>query len=354
MVGNQGNAAAPNYLFDEVDQINRETILTLESRHGITNETGSWNGRLARDLKPVLFDHIYPWVWPFATKAGKHIDPLHRAVIKKRTIFVAEDPKLHLVWFKDTIYIKPLPDYLLNFSVWRTKLTDPNMYQAAAGFLRSYSFLIQHESDFVAAQKSNLLPKYVSFLRFQRFIRRFRALRDDEVSPRYHYGQLRLNRLNWVTHASKLATFIPHMQAPGGGGGGGQPHHMPDPSWVHPWYYHETQWEFRQHIQHWVAPLVFIFASLSLILSAMQVGLASVDMGEIEGSWSVFVRTSKEFAIATIVAAAAPLVLAALALVIASLAQLAHAVRAEVRRRRPNQVGGGGGGGGGGAITGVV
>lgn len=340
MAANQGNAGVAINIFDEVDQINKETLTTLESRHGITTETGGWDGRITRDLKPVLFDHIYPWVWPFATKAGEHIDPLHRALIKKRTIIVAEDPKLHLIWDSDTIYIKPLPDYLLNFSIWRDKLTSPDMRRAAAGFLRSYSLLIQHESDFITAQKSHLLPKYVSFLRFQRLIHRFRTLADDEVSPRYHYGQLRLGRLNWVTHASKLATLIPRIPAPGGSTR--TPHDDPTCSWVHPWYYHETKWEFRQHLQNWVAPLVFIFASLSLILSAMQVGLASLDMGGVEGSWNTFVRTSKEFAIATIVAAAAPLVMAVLALVVVLLAQLAHAVRAEVRRRRPNRPGGGG------------
>ncbi|KAK4220381.1 hypothetical protein QBC37DRAFT_477383 [Rhypophila decipiens] len=326
-------------IFDAAHQINTETLQTLQLRHNITDDTAGWDARLTSDLKHILFDYLYPWVWPFATKAGNHIDPLHRALIKNRIVIAAEDPKLHLIWHEDTIYIKPLPDYLLNFSIWQNYLRgradmDMTFYQAAAGFLRSYSFLIQRESDFVIAHKSNLLPKYVSFLHFQRFIQRFRTLPDDAVSPRYHYGQLRLNRLNWLTHASKLATFVPRIST--------QPSppiapHHDHPPWIHPWYYHESRWEFRQHIANWVAPLAFIFASLSLILSAMQVGLASLDPGEAH----VFVRTSKGFAIATIVAAAAPLVLAVVAVLVVLVAQFGFAVRAEVRRRRDNRVVGG-------------
>jgi len=74
----------------------------------------------------------------------------------------------------------------------------------------------------------------------------------------------------------------------------------------------------------------------------MQVGLASLDTDEAQDSWSDFVRTSKGFAIATIVAAAAPLVLAVMAVVVVLVAQLGFAVRAEVRRRRDNRAGGGG------------
>lgn len=62
---------------------------------------------------------------------------------------IREDPKLHLVWYSDTIYIKPIPQCLLNFEFWRTFLCNPqhakvsdaasHHTRSARGFLRTYT-----------------------------------------------------------------------------------------------------------------------------------------------------------------------------------------------------------------------
>ncbi|KAI4208954.1 MAG: hypothetical protein LQ351_008060 [Letrouitia transgressa] len=183
----------------ENDALNRESIADLAIRHCTINTEAGWNSCIANDLESKILDEIHPFLWLVARKSGSHIDPLHKQLIKNRVIIVTEDPKLHLVWYYGTLYVKPVPDYLLNHPIWRDYLPEPaiepvgtrqryDKFRAALGFLRSYSFLIRHESDFIVAQKSNLLPEYVSFQQFQKFIQPFRSIHDDQVAHRYHSG----------------------------------------------------------------------------------------------------------------------------------------------------------------------
>lgn len=44
------------------------------------------------------------------------------------SIVVSKDPKLHLVWINDRIFLKPLPRYLTSYTIWRDYLgKDANL-----------------------------------------------------------------------------------------------------------------------------------------------------------------------------------------------------------------------------------
>ncbi|KAI0537880.1 hypothetical protein GGR58DRAFT_513512 [Xylaria digitata] len=277
--------------FDQVDQLNRDSSANLAIRHGVQDTADGWDGCLARDLETRIADDIYPYLWLVATKNAAHIDPFHKHLVKRRAVVVAEDPKLHLVWFYETVYIKPLPDYLLNYAIWREHIPKPpaqpentrpryDKHRAAVGFLRSYSFLIQHESDFIIAQRANLLPKYVSFQHFQKFIQPFRSIHDNDVSHRYHYGQFRLTRLGLAVRIVRIAAIIRLVRT----------------ERPLPWNYQLQLWQTSHFLQHYGASLIFIFAILSLFLSSMQVVLAALG----SNTWEVFVRVSWGFSVATI------------------------------------------------------
>ncbi|KAF2970748.1 hypothetical protein GQX73_g2821 [Xylaria multiplex] len=266
--------------FEQVDQLNRDLSVNLAVRHGVQDTADGWDGCLARDLETRIADDIYPYLW------------------LRRTVVVTEDPKLHLVWFYETVYIKPLPDYLLNYAIWREHIPKPSAepehtrprydkHRAAVGFLRSYGFLIQYESDFIIAQRANLLPKYVSFQCFQKFIQPFRSIHDDDVSHRYHYGQFRLTRLDWAVRIIRIATIV----------------HLVRTERQLPWNYRLQLWQTSHFLQYYAAPLIFIFATLSLILSSMQVVLAALG----SNTWEAFVRVSWEFSVATIIFATLPI-----------------------------------------------
>ena len=164
------------------------------------------------------------------------------------------------------IFIKPLPKYLLSYDFWTKFLllpaaisTNPNTIftppasdsrkeasaKAALGLLRSYSFLIRHESDLDVALEFRLLPKNTSFESFCHLSSRFTGITDSEVSPRYCYGELRLTRLNFW---SKV--FLGR------------------------WNYETVHRQYWEYFQQFYAPLLFVFGIFSVILSALQVEMA--------------------------------------------------------------------------------
>ena len=306
-----------------VNSLNRDSAADLAIRHRIGNTSSEWNNCIASDLATLLLDEIFPFLWLVAVQSGDHIDALHCQALKNRNIIVTEDPKLHLVWYFGTIYIKPLPDYLLNASFWCDHIPQPaaesffhrkpyDKYRTALGYIRSYSFLIRHESDFIIAQKANLLPKYVSFQRLQRFLQPFRSVQDHQVSHRYQYGQFRLTRLNSAMHVVRLLQVVGLYRG----------------KQRLPWYYQEQLFQSLQYIQRYAAPLVFIFAVLSIILQAMQVVLTALG----EKTWRSFVRVSWGFSVAAILFAATPFAVVVVASSMLAISQGQYAVRAQMRR----------------------
>jgi hypothetical protein len=308
--------------FLQASQLVTNPRVGLATRYGTQNTSQGWLDRLRDDTKTQLLDDLYGCLWLVARKEGSHIDSLHEQLIKRRTIVVTEDAKLHLVWYYDTVYIKPLPPYLLNFDVWGKITSDEGRQQpqyselfcTAIGFLRSYSLLIKHESDFIIAQKNDLIPKQIQFYRWQVFMQPFREVQDSDVSPRYHYGQLRLSRLNMMTHLVRLTRPFTTAGSVG----------------FVPWDYQEQVWQTAQYFQIYAGPLIFVFAILSLVLSSMQVVLAARDTN----TWEAFVKVSWGFSVATMTFTLVPILGVLTVLVLVAVVQGQYALRMEWRRWR--------------------
>jgi hypothetical protein len=221
----------------------------------------SVNDFLHLEVACPVIDELYDHLYLFAKKSSSHVNPLHAHLRKARSIFITENPGLHLVWYYGMLYVKPIPHCLLNFDFWQRYLQpqisngegeiaqmfdhtalSPNC-RAAIGFLRTYGYMIRHESDFRIAKASRLLPDDTTYADFQKFIDPFRRIPDAATSPRYHYGQLRLTRLNWAVRIFRFS-----------------------------WYYQTIYIQTGQYLERFAAPLLFLFASLTLIISSMQVG----------------------------------------------------------------------------------
>lgn len=145
---------------------------------------------LSEELNTPVLDELYERLWLVASMSGASIDPLHRQIVKGRNIVPSEDPKLHLVWHDDKIYLKPIPVCLLNHDFWTTFLpsstekSSPIVNRppvsrkalgefdrtAAVGFLRSYAFLIQHYLDFILARDHHLIPRDIDWIKWSTFI----------------------------------------------------------------------------------------------------------------------------------------------------------------------------------------
>jgi hypothetical protein len=203
-------------------------------------------------------------LWWLSTVDSKNISPLHRQAVKRRTIIVTEEPKLHLVWLGDRIFIKPIPHYLLSHDFWLRFLPGPaegdpgahatpgarsppsisDIRRAALGFLRTYFYLIKHESDFRVAQQPDLclIPAHVSWVQFCAFSSSLGGIQDDEVSGRYHFGELRLSRLNFYA-----------------------------PLLLRRSNFQRVHYQYAEYFGRLYAPILLALSFLSVVLSSMQV-----------------------------------------------------------------------------------
>ncbi|KAJ4364626.1 hypothetical protein N0V83_009222 [Neocucurbitaria cava] len=195
-------------------------------------------------------------------RAGPHpeILSLTQQLSMDRRIVVNEDPSVHLLWaaVDGILYVKPLPAYLTSFAFWRylldTSNSDVNLEErerirvTALGFLKTYSSLIQRRSDFNLARRHDLLASFdnISFETFITFISHFDAVPQSAISARWRYGILQLDALN----------FHSILQ-------------------LRRWHFNRFESRYGAYFQRLFPIILFIFALLSVILSAMQVILGA-------------------------------------------------------------------------------
>ncbi|KAL8308787.1 hypothetical protein RB593_006883 [Gaeumannomyces tritici] len=241
---------------------------------------------LSQEFISALQDKLAPRLWWMSKQDSGSISPLHRQAVKRRTIVVTEDPKLHLVWIRDRIFLKPLPAYLANHSFWENHLacrTAPScspastiggsavqpaavtahhhhhhphsllhVRKAALGYLRTYTHLIRHESDFRVATdpQLRLLPEGTTWAGFCLFAADVRAaVADTDVSERYRYGEVRLTRLNLYT---RLLVGM-HTR------------------------YQSLEPQYSEYFARIYGPVLFCIGVLSLVLSSLQVVVGAAE-----------------------------------------------------------------------------
>ncbi|KID77541.1 uncharacterized protein G6M90_00g096270 [Metarhizium brunneum] len=211
------------------------------------HDRGQLRDHLTSEFCSDDLDRVADKLWWMSKQDSRNISPLHRQLVKRRRIVITEDPKLHLVWINDRIFIKPLPRYLTSHAFWTDYLADKDVQRirrAALGYLRTYSHLVRHESDFRIAQDAALclVSRDVTWEQFCAFASRLRRIPDRDVSPRYAYGEIRLTRLNF---------YAPFLL--------GKSH------------FQRVDYQYGDYFARFFTPVVFVFAIVSVILSALQV-----------------------------------------------------------------------------------
>jgi hypothetical protein len=223
---------------------------------------------LARDLCHDHLNRLYPIFWLVSTQRSDHISALHEQIVRGREIVVTEDPGLHLLWYFDRVFIKPLPPYLTSHAFWKEFLcreSSADLRRAALGYVRSYCYLIKSQSDFNIAEEKKLIAKGVDAKALLRFLHSFESVSDDDVTLRYKYGELRLSRINLYIRFYERRFF-----------------------------YRKMQWQYSDYLNGLVAPFVFAFALVSTALSAMQVVLAAQQPNENQThGWHKFTSVSQ-------------------------------------------------------------
>ncbi|KAF2122250.1 hypothetical protein BDV96DRAFT_483371 [Lophiotrema nucula] len=182
------------------------------------------------------------------------IKPLSEHHTLERKIQLTEDATLHCVWTDHIIFMKPLPLYLCSHAFWEYLLDTSNdkinpeerekLKTMSLGFLKSYAMLIQRRSDFNMACRLHLLDSFdgLDFETFVRFIKAFDDLPDSAVSLRWRFAELNLDSLNFYS-AIKL----------------------------HKWHRNRFESRYGAFFERFFPVILFCFAMMSVILSAMQV-----------------------------------------------------------------------------------
>jgi hypothetical protein len=207
---------------------------------------------LEKELSVQRLDQIFIHLW-WAGRPG-NIRGLHAQVMMKREVMPCENVALHLVWHDTTIYIKPLPAWLLNYEFFKKDIcTNEKLLPQANGLLRTYTRLVAYPSDFKIAQDKGLLPSEVKT--WEQWSALAASLIDGisekDVHRRYRYGELRLRRLN---HVSRF--------------------------WRWGEAYHSVYVQYDHFFAQNFAWLLMLVVYLSVILSSMQVVLATPQAGQ--------------------------------------------------------------------------
>lgn len=241
--------------------------------------------------------------------------PLHHQKAHGREVLPDENPGLHLVWYYERIFIKPIPAYFYSSAFWAyIEHADPAVFRSSLGFMRSWDLLVRYQLDFDLGVKWGLIPRkpetgeYPTYEEFCGFMESFRGVKDGDVCRRYHYGELRLTRLN------KTAMFFQGKLA----------------------YFHiHPQW--GSYLSHILAPVITVFVILSAVLNSMQVTLAAVAGGEVQGRWKPYADVSAWFAVVVICFVAAVIFTALAGLVVMGVKDLVRAKRVRVRKEKGDE-----------------
>lgn len=244
---------------------------------------------LETDLHPRGLARIYDHLW--LAGLSRPSRSLNRQRLLGRTIYPTERPDEHLLWHDNRMFIKPLPEYLLDHDFWQERLCDDKaLHQSACGLLLSYAWLVCSKVDLKIAHELGLLPERLDFNAWTAFMIDFSGHIDmqtlSQVNPRYHYGELRVSRINKLYRLG-LAGFSLDNVVRG---------FMPGSVRYTTFFENNFGW------------MLVVFVYMSVVLSAMQVALGTDRFQENDGLQAFSFGTAF-LAIASVFSAVAGIVL---------------------------------------------
>ncbi|KAH8749369.1 hypothetical protein F5883DRAFT_633601 [Diaporthe sp. PMI_573] len=216
---------------------------------------------LHTDLRTPKLNRVHQYLW--LAGLPRPARPLHRQRLLGRAVYLTEVPDEHLVWHETYILIKPLPEYLLSYSFWEDEICrDEALYQSACGLLLSYVWLISTRSDLRIAHEVGVLAPDIRWEPWTTLVLDFLRCVDihtlHQVDRRYAYSELRLSRLNSLYRFGAAGFSLDKL--------------------VYGYMSGSTRYTtFFAHNFGW---LLVIFIYITVVLSAMQVALATNKLGQ--------------------------------------------------------------------------
>lgn len=244
-----------------------------------------------QDLNVKRLNDVHKHLWLAGRPARAR--PLHHQLSLGRSVVLIERAELHLVWFDNTMYLKPLPEYLMDWHIWTDVLCkEREIFENAGGMLLSYMWLICSQSDLKHAHDNGLLSKDVNWQRWTTFSKSVLGKIDHvhlhDINPRYLYGELRLARLNSI-HRLHSATSSPTAVIRG-----------------YRYSHHQVDTFIERNFRWLITAAIYV----TVVLTAMQVGLGTDELRDN----AIFNSVSYGFTVFSIIAPIAALLLVATAL----------------------------------------
>lgn len=236
--------------------------------------------------------------------------PLHRYKMMGFEIMYTQQMDLHLLKFSTKLLVKPLAEYMLSYEFWEEHICrSEEFHESAAGFLLSYVWLIVSPIDLKLAHDHYLLPSFITWHWWKQFVKDFHSHIDmkalDQVNKRYHFGDLRLGRINSIYRTRFMFTHF-----------------------VRGYLYDYNRYVvYFQRNFSWIL-IVFVF--FSLVLSAMQVGAG---LPQLQDS-VYFSRASYGFVVFSMVSVAAILGSVGLIFIIIFFFNMAAAISHDNKERK--------------------
>lgn len=243
---------------------------TYRDHHAIRSVGTDIHGFLNAELHVLRLNRVHRWLWLVGLPSNPR--SLHYQIVKRREIVVTYSLDLHLVWSSSsssTIYVKPLPRYLLCPDFWRKYICpSPHLYEVALGFLLTYVALVERESDYKLAIDHRLLPKEITWSERIALVEEIVCATSQAksylidaspstsmaslayrmpVNKRFYFGELRLGRLNWIYRVALLQ----------------------------PRGYLSGDTTYSAFVRDNVNSLITLFLYTTIVLPAMQVGLTT-------------------------------------------------------------------------------
>ncbi|KAH7072538.1 hypothetical protein FB567DRAFT_506336 [Paraphoma chrysanthemicola] len=212
---------------------------------------------LRRDLDLSRLNRIHNHLW----MAGRPMRarPLHKYRLMDYQYLGIEQMDLHLLSVRSSpnqLLLKPLPEWILSHKFWTKHLcsaSEPDLHASACGLILSYVWLITTPLDLKLGHEFSLIPHSMTWPWWKLFVKDILSTVDasslHQVNRRYHFGDLRMDRINLIYRYRYFATHFVRG------------YWYPPPRYI-PFFERNFSWV--------LIPFVFF----SLILSAMQVGVS--------------------------------------------------------------------------------
>jgi len=245
------------------DEPTQPTLATFfcDADGKIQRSTDDIRGSLTAELSMSRLNDIHNYLWLAGRPTASR--PLHWQALLGRTIIICEQHDLHLCWYGSKMFLKPLSSYLLSCKFWEDYIcVEEELHKNGCGLLLSYVWLVKHESDLKIAKEMELVPKSMEWIRWVALVNDILQHIDantlEKVNKRYQYGELRLNRLNSIYRLNSICRLAPKLGYRDLVRG-----------------YHTRYTSYIDFLDNNFKFLLVVFAYVSIVLAAMQVGLGT-------------------------------------------------------------------------------